>query len=275
MGSAAMAYLAVCAIYRNEADYLREWIEFHRLVGVERFFLYDNESTDAHREVLAPYVERGIATVEPWPQFPGQMTAYEHCLKTHREDARWIAFIDLDEFLFSPTGEPVPDLLAKYEQSPGVVVNWALFGSSGHVARPERLVIESYVRRTDDPNFNHQVKSIVDPRRVANFCGPHFFTYRDGLAVDENGRPVKPRNTTDSVSFARLRVNHYVTKSREEFERKLESRKADTGTLREVRNLERRLRLLDEVPDESILIYLDHLRRALADRTDSKGSEVA
>ena len=41
-------YLAVCAIYRNEAPYLREWIEFHRLVGVERFFLYNNESTDDH-----------------------------------------------------------------------------------------------------------------------------------------------------------------------------------------------------------------------------------
>ena len=39
-----------------------EWIEFHRLVGVERFFLYDNGSTDDHREVLAPYVEEGIVT---------------------------------------------------------------------------------------------------------------------------------------------------------------------------------------------------------------------
>ena len=29
-----MHYLAVCAIYRNEGPYLREWIEFHRLVGV-------------------------------------------------------------------------------------------------------------------------------------------------------------------------------------------------------------------------------------------------
>ena len=35
-------YLAICAIYRDEAPYLREWIEFHRLVGVEHFFLYDN-----------------------------------------------------------------------------------------------------------------------------------------------------------------------------------------------------------------------------------------
>lgn len=31
-------YLAVCAIFRDEAPYLAEWIEFHRLVGVEHFY---------------------------------------------------------------------------------------------------------------------------------------------------------------------------------------------------------------------------------------------
>ena len=51
-------YLAACTIYRDAASYLAEWIEFHRLLGVERFFLYDNGSTDDHREVLAPYRRR-------------------------------------------------------------------------------------------------------------------------------------------------------------------------------------------------------------------------
>src|SRR5687768_9080374 len=60
-------YLSVCSIYRDHAEYLREWIEFHRLVGVERFFLYDNESSDDHREVLAPCVERGIVVIHDWP----------------------------------------------------------------------------------------------------------------------------------------------------------------------------------------------------------------
>ena len=60
-------YLAACTIYRDAASYLAEWIEFHRLVGVERFFLYDNGSADDHRDVLAPYVDEGIAVVHDWP----------------------------------------------------------------------------------------------------------------------------------------------------------------------------------------------------------------
>ena len=52
-------YLSVCAIYKNEARYLAEWLEFHLLAGVEHFFLYNNDSTDDHREVLAPYLRAG------------------------------------------------------------------------------------------------------------------------------------------------------------------------------------------------------------------------
>ena len=68
-------YLSICAIYRNEAPYLREWVEFHRLAGVERFFLYDNRSTDEHREVLAPRIEDGTVVVREWPDPRGQIPA--------------------------------------------------------------------------------------------------------------------------------------------------------------------------------------------------------
>lgn len=38
--------LAVCAIFKDEAAYLREWLDFHLLMGVEHFYLYDNGSSD-------------------------------------------------------------------------------------------------------------------------------------------------------------------------------------------------------------------------------------
>src|SRR5436190_16826680 len=96
-------HLALCAIYRWEADYLREWVAFHRLVGVERFFLYDHESTDGHRSELAPFVDDGTALIHDWPVNPGQREAYDHCVAEHGHESRWIAFIDIDEFLFSPS----------------------------------------------------------------------------------------------------------------------------------------------------------------------------
>jgi len=43
--AAGRPYLAACTRMRNEGAYLREWIEFHRLVGVDVFYLFDDAST--------------------------------------------------------------------------------------------------------------------------------------------------------------------------------------------------------------------------------------
>ena len=128
-------YLSVCSIYRDHAGYLREWIEFHRLVGVERFFLYDNESTTTIARSWSPTWRRGIVVIHEWPSpasvergVPwGLIGAFNDCLERHRHDSRWLAFIDIDEFLFSPTSEPLPDVLHDYEPYPGVCVDPADF----------------------------------------------------------------------------------------------------------------------------------------------------
>ena len=261
-------YLAVCAIYRDEGPYLREWVEFHRLVGVEKFFLYDNRSTDDHHEQLAPYVASGEVEARAWPDDPGQITAYAHCLETRRDEARWIAFIDIDEFLFSPTLAPVPEILVDYERHPGVVVNWATFGSPDYKEPPEGLVTENYVwRAPDDHPRNKNVKSIVDPARTLHSIGvnPHCFAYKDGFAVNELGHPLErvPFGVTDTVSFARLRINHYYIKSEAQWEAKRTGRRANSGALR--RYGPNRGRAFT-VRDETIAAYLPALRDALAAR---------
>lgn len=264
------AYLSICAVYRDEAPYLREWVEFHRLVGVERFFLYDNNSGDDHRRALAPYVDDGSVTIHDWPQWPAQIQAYDDCLKRHRDDSRWTAFIDLDEFLFSPEGIPLPEVLREFEEFPGVGVNWAVFGSSGHRDKPPGLVLESYVRRSDDPGINRHVKSIVNPRRVRAFCLPHFFMYDQGLAVDERRRPITgpPFSHTDGVSFERMRLNHYAVKSEEEFRLKLARGPADSSIPKRDRFSETQLARMagqyNDVEDRTIQMHLEELKEALA-----------
>lgn len=219
------AYLSICAIYRDEAAYLREWIEFHLVVGVERFFLYDNGSVDDHHDVLAPYIEAGIVALHDWPMAQGQLPAYEHCIAEHGPESRWIAFVDLDEFLFSPTGRPLPEVLAGYEQWPAIGVNWAVYGPSGHVEKPRGLVIESYLERLNVA-ANKTIKSIVDPARVARCAGVHRFVYDRLGTVDENHYPIFG-GQTKSVSFERLRINHYFTKSLEEHRLRSSRRRPD------------------------------------------------
>ena len=46
--------VSICAIFKNEAPYLREWIEFNHLVGIEHFYMYNNNSEDDYLVVLKP-----------------------------------------------------------------------------------------------------------------------------------------------------------------------------------------------------------------------------
>ena len=265
-------YLAACAIYRDEAEYLAEWLEFHRLVGCERFYLYNNRSTDNHLEVLEPYVAEGVVVVHDWPDFPGQIGAYDDCLARYGDEARWIAFFDIDEFLFSPTYRSLPEILARYERWPGVAVNLPRFGTAGHRTKPAGLVIENYTMRLQ-AEATRTVKSIVDPAAVDRCRNSHIFWYHRRAAVDENEYPVHT-TSTKSPSIELLRANHYYTKSEEELRAKHARPTADFAIERVALpdpDTYGRAEAGRSERDEAILHYAPAVHEALARRAGVSG----
>lgn len=111
--------LVVGAIIQNQAPFLKEWLEFHMLVGVERFYLFNNLSTDNFESVLEPYIESGIVKLDHWPveiktqeDFNNiQCSAYRRIVDLTAESAKWLALIDVDEFLYPTKEEKLTDLL--------------------------------------------------------------------------------------------------------------------------------------------------------------------
>jgi hypothetical protein len=257
--------LSICAIFKNEAPYLAEWIEFHRLVGVERFYLYENNSDDDWERVLRPYVLAGIVDVRPWPMAsPSQFGAYQHFIDRHRGSTQCAAFIDCDEFLFSPKGQTVTAVLERppFREYGAIAVNWLCFGSGGQELQTDGLVIERFaVRRAADFEWNKNIKSVVRMDCVEEVGGdPHLFKVHGGT-WSESGEQVKaslvwpPRHEW-------LRVNHYVTKSREEWVRKIARGRADVPCRRDLAEFE--AYQPHEVVDEMVWRFLPELKRRLA-----------
>ena len=124
--------LAVCAIFKNEAPYLLEWIAWHRVIGFDRFVLYDNGSTDGGAELIrhSPLADR--VTLIHWPQRPGQLSAYRHFIDIFAPAYEWAAFIDLDEFILPLGDNTLRDTLGRCGQASAVLVNWRVFGPAGH-----------------------------------------------------------------------------------------------------------------------------------------------
>jgi Glycosyltransferase family 92 len=275
--SALRPYLSAFVIYHDEADYLREWLEFHKLVGFERFYMYNNFSTDHHREVLAPYIADGTVVHHEWPVEPAQMAGYRDVLARHGNETEWLGFFDIDEFLFSPTGEKVSDILRAFEQYPGVVVNEITFGTSGHTTQQPGLAIENFVRRCElDKPRNRIVKSLVRPPQVAETgSDPHYFRYVDRRkAVTENKEEVRG-SLTQSVSVDLLRINHYMTRSQAEREKKNAGPDVLKGGRRKLPKARERDKMLNDAEDTTILRFAPALREALGMPPEEAGPRPA
>ena len=121
----------------------------------------------------------------------------------------------------------------------GLGVNWCIFGSSGHITKPEGGVLENFTMRSDD-NFhsNRTIKTICDPTRVLVFPNPHYPLCRRGFYnLDENGIPIAAA-WTSKVSFQTIRINHYFSKSREEYTAKKSRGRATVNQYRTAKDFE-------------------------------------
>lgn len=259
-------YLTISAIMKNEGPYLREWLEFHRLVGVEHFYIYDNNSTDNSREILDSYINQGLVTYTPWPDHPGQLKAYMHCLSHHKNDTFWIAFIDLDEFIIPVVKDSLPEILREFEAFGALGVNWFLYGTSGHKTKPDGLQLENYIYHSrPDIKSNFHIKSIVNPRKIKSPCDPHCFRMLPGeVTVNENGEIVTSA-LTKTNSTKKIRINHYFTRSTEESRLKMKRGRAPSKEKRPWRDFERLNKndVLDRIADR----FIPELKKRLHDRT--------
>lgn len=222
-----MHYLSVCCIAKDEHPFIREWINHHLLVGAEKIIIFDNDSTPALRNSLREYVALGFVDLLEISGKERQMIAYDCCLREYGEKSKWIAFIDVDEFLIPKKHNDLRMILADYENYGGLGVHWVEFGSSGHLTRPRGLQLRSYAHRfpLTYPKNMH-IKSIVQPARVKSACDPHRFIYREPwFCVDENAFPLA--DSQGPFTARDIQLNHYYYRSQEDYCRKLDRGRAD------------------------------------------------
>lgn len=96
--------VSLCLIFKDEAPYLREWLEYHILIGVDHFYLYNNNSTDNFSEILEPYIHSGKVTLINWERNYCQVGAYEYCYNMRKNETHWLGYLDTDEFLNITSG---------------------------------------------------------------------------------------------------------------------------------------------------------------------------
>ena len=231
--------LVICAVFKNESFFLKQWVDFHIRMGVEQFYLYNNGSTDDYLEILHPYIEQRLVQLIDWPVETHnqldylnflQLPAYNHALSIVKHTAHWAAFIDLDEFLCPLKHDNMVALLQDFSECAGLAINWQTFGTSGiDCLDADAYIIESFLWKAPSWwEMNKYIKVVVQPQCVDSFAtNPHYCLFKEGYyAVDSDKIPIEDLREVKPIKIDTVRIHHYWFGDRNWFvTQKLERRK--------------------------------------------------
>jgi len=231
---------ALVLIIKDESRYILEWIEYHRLIGVDHFLIFDNGSSDGLAELLSWYCAQGIVTLIGWPNLTSlsegdlqrgwfeQDFACQYAIRLLTGHSRWVGILDVDEFvaLEAPFRRDLPGFLDR-TGLPTVSLFWRMFGTSGHSVEPAGLITENYVRRSQDVE-SAATKVFVMPDRVHALNNTHSIVTQLATedprtrvkGIDTRGRMARGNDPLLPEYFGGA-IHHYHTRSAAEYHRKV------------------------------------------------------
>ena len=214
--------VSIAAIFQNEAPYMKEWIEYHLAIGVDHFYLTNNRSEDDYLKVLKPYIDDGIVDLFHLDTAPTsqkewikvQQTAYLNTGVFARGKTKWMAFIDLDEFIFPVKHLNVKNFLEDYDRWPSICINWLEFGTSNiEKLDPHRLMIDQLIMRNNKGSFF--VKNIVKldciKLNISAFNDVHIMPLKKGFyPISMDGKIVRDPCSSAAYAGDIIRIHHYA-----------------------------------------------------------------
>ena len=130
-----------------------------------------------------------------------------------RNEVKWLACLDIDEFLLPSKPErTILDVLEEHPECGALAVNWQCYGTSGiwrlDPTRGDMLLERLLWKNEEQHLYNHHYKLIVRPERTVEILPHHLRCIPPYLPIQTSGAPV-PLYKTRLVDVSELRLNHY------------------------------------------------------------------
>ena len=219
--------VAVCSIFKNEAPYLKEWILFNHIAGVDHFYLYNNNSEDNYKDVLSEFIDSGLVTLNQWEKNQAQIECYKDGISKYAKECKWLGFIDIDEFIVPKSTNDIYSFLREFEKNTGAVkIYWKMYGTSGKIDRKlSGLVTEDFT--VSWPKYYDVGKCFYNTAFEFNFNSKKNNLLHHNFWASYKGREIPPVNVFNHVCIGTynkldslnvpMQINHYFTKSYSEY----------------------------------------------------------
>lgn len=201
----------ICTLIKNEHTYLKEWIEHHLSLGVDKICLFE-DGDNSHINICKNYdkVELKKATTNK-SHTHLQKDTYNDFLQNTMQIGDWCAFIDADEFLM---GMDIPTIKSTFKDLQEISVTWKIFNANSHKnSVKSRLTEFTELIKNWSPRLSHDSKSIIHK-------------LSDNLQFNQGTHHLYLPGTNilkQKVFFGKkIWINHYYTGSLEDWIKRLE-----------------------------------------------------
>lgn len=220
-------FLSIVTAVRNENDYIEEWLNYHiEKMGVEHFYIYDNESTVSVKEYLENihYKHMDKVTVIPWET--SKHTQQDTCndwLQNYGTESKWIICMDVDEFIhIKEENKTLKEFLEENQDYSSVKCLWKHFTANGQAEKTSLPVMERFTTETNWGEEKHGGKFFAQSNRISQFVN-----YVPQVRLNSG------RLEYDSEKVGEFyQLNHYITKSYEEWVEKIGRGSVNPGYMR-------------------------------------------
>ena len=212
----------ICVIIKDEHQCLEEWINHHLNLGIDEIFLFEDYNSISHKDIIEQYGDKvHLQSID-------YVLKHKDCKITldrgpYRQDALftwfplnygkefdWVLFNDIDEFLILK--QPLHELLKEYDDKPAILLHWITYGANGHIKKLKGKVMDNYTSCIANPIDNGWTHK--------SFCNcKHYTSWEQHVHKIKGG--VFPIN---EFGDHKAWLNHYFTKSWEEWKEKILSR---------------------------------------------------
>jgi len=210
-------YSSIVLLIKDENRYLKEWLDWHLSLEFDHIYIYDNGSKEKVNDIVSQYPKeiQNCITIVRWNGVYKniQEDAYNHFLQNFKQNVKWVIFLDSDEFLRFEIADNVNDFLKSYEGYTEIYGYMESHNANGKIYYENKPVRERFTEVTKYDEFIYY-KNFIQANRIDSMVR-HYAHYNP-----EYHLIYKNENNNKDLFV----VEHYYTKSWEEWKEKIETR---------------------------------------------------
>lgn len=233
--------VACVTLIKNEGPYIEEWLKYHVDLGIDKFFIINNNDeptqdselfkTLTHKYPVQIYNLCGQDALTIAGKQPGVLNHFYFNVIKPSNEFDWVTFIDVDEFIYLG-GRKLKEFLGNpmFADTDIIHLNWRCYTDNGKIYKESGNVRDRFTEQAPLHcvyNGNEAAKGITENMFVKSIfrvtdkqtviSNTHTVFIQNGTCRRVNSSLSDSRYAADMLFATDCYIEHYITKSLEEY----------------------------------------------------------